>query len=364
MSLTHCLFMSEKSLVIIFLILLTITFPVFGDGNTEEDAWEKYALGLELLINEKMDEGMLILEGVISDYPDTAAAEKAEEYIVTYTTRLDRSGIVSFYLGTMISTTWAVSSIPMILDIEDGIVMGSAGIIGVGSGIYTAWLMSRNIDMSLGMDLWIEFIESAAVTNFQYAYLIFGDYITDSNVRERINIGGQSVTSLTSRGLTYKYIINRDPSAGRVFTVINTYAWSQFYLWIALSEIFNSENDKLNYSLGILIPDLAAAGSYYLWDKAGWSFQRTGIISVSGFGGLLIGMFTNMIVAEAGNFDPSDALTSYIILGGSLAGKIIGAYATASMEPDDKADESLFANISFAPLVSQNGAGFIMNIHL
>ncbi|MCK5201438.1 MAG: hypothetical protein KAR21_23955, partial [Spirochaetales bacterium] len=187
-------------------------------------------------------------------------------------------------------------------------------------------------------------------------------YITDSNVRERINIGGQSVTSLTSRGLTYKYIINKDPSAGRVFTVINTFAWSQYYLWISLSEIFHSQNEKLNYSLGMLIPDLAAVGSYYLWEKAGWSFQRTGIISVSGLGGLLIGMFTNMIVTE--NFDPSDALTSYMILGGSLAGKIIGVYATANMEPDAKADNSLFKNISFVPLVSRNGTGFMMNIHL
>lgn len=363
MSLTHYLFMLKESPAIIFLILLVITLPVFGDTNIERDAWERYALGLELLIDEKTDEGLLVLEGVISDYPNTAASKKAEEYVEKYSTRLDRSGIVSFYLGTMISTTWAVYSIPMILDIEDGIVMGSAGIIGVGSGIYAAWLMSRNIDMGLGKDLWIEFIESAAVTNFQYAYSIFGDNIDDSDLREKINIGGQSVTSLASRGLTYKYIINRDPSAGRVFTVINTYAWSQYYLWIALSEIFNSENDNLNYSLGIIIPDLAALGSYYLWDRAGWSFQRTGIISVSGFGGLLIGMFTNMIVAEAGNFDPSDALTSYIILGGSLAGKIIGVYATANMDPDDKADESLFTNISFAPLVSQNGTGFMMNLH-
>jgi len=73
-------------------------------------------------------------------------------------------------------------------------------------------------------------------------------------------------------------------------------------------------------------------------------------------------MFTNMIVTE--NFDPSDALTSYIILGGSLAGKIIGAYATSNMEPDSKADKSLFANISFAPLVSQNGTGLMMSLRL
>lgn len=361
MSVIYYRSLSIKVLILIFIILIAVTPNVFGDDNAEKDAWERFALGLELIVDEKVDEAILVLKGIIADYPNTDAAEKAEEYVEKFSARLDRTGIVSFYLGNMITTTWAVYSIPLILEIENGIVMGTAGIIGVGSGIYTSWLMTRNIDMSLGRDLWIEFIESAAVSNFQYAYSIFGDYITDSNVREKINIGGQAVTSLASRGLTYKYVTDKDPSAGRVFTVINAYAWSQYYLWITLSEIFNSQNEKLNYSLGILVPDLAAFGSYYLWDKAGWSFQRTGIISVSGLGGLLIGMFTNMIIAEAGDFDPSSALTASIILSSSLAGKIIGAYATANMEPDDKADESLFASINFAPIVMQNSTGFMMN---
>jgi len=99
---------------------------------------------------------------------------------------------------------------------------------------------------------------------------------------------------LASRGLTYSYVKDKYPSTGKVFTVINTYAWSQYYLWLTLSETFNSQNDNLNYSLGILIPDIAAAGSYYLWDKAGWSMQRTGIISVSGIGGLLTGIMINL----------------------------------------------------------------------
>ena len=68
-----------------------------------------------------------------------------------------------------------------------------------------------------------------------------------------------------------------------------------------------------------------------------------------------------MIIAELGNFSPSNTLTSSIILSSSLAGKIIGAYATSNMEPDTKADKSLFANVSFVPLVSQNGTGFMMN---
>lgn len=345
-------------------MLLIVTLHIFGNETNEKDSWAKFSLGLELLINEKTEEAMIVMEEIISDYPSTDAAEKAEEYIEIYTNRLDRSGIISFYLGNMVTTTWAAFSIPLILDVEDGILLGTAGIIGVGTGIYTSWLMSRNIDMSLGRDLWIEFIESASVINFQYAYSIFGKNITNLTIREKINIGGQTVTSLVSRGLTYKYITDYKPSAGRIFTVINTYAWSQYYLWIALTEIFNSDNDNLNYGLGILVPDLAAIGSYYLWNKAGWSVQRTGIISVSGLGGLLTGIFANMIIAEVGSSSPSGTLTSSIILASSLAGKIIGACATSKMQPDIKAKKSLFANINFAPLISQNGTGFMINLSL
>lgn len=349
----------------LFLICLLLALPVFGNNETEDkEAWEQYALGLELLVDEKNDKAMLVLENIILKYPESEAAEKAKKYIDTYKNRLDRSGIISFYLGNMLTSTWAAFSIPLILEIEDGIALGTTGIIGVGTGIYTSWLMSKDIDMGLGRDLWIEFIESVSVTNFQYAYSIFGEYITDLKLRGKINIGGQAVTALASRGLTYKYITDKNPSAGKAFTVINTYTWSQYYLWIALSEIFNSENENLNYGLGMLIPDLAALGSYYLWDKAGWSVQRAGIISVSGLGGMLTGMFANMILAEAGNFDPPDALTASIILSGSLTGKVIGAYATSKMEPDSKADKSLFSNISFAPIVSHNGTGFMINLSL
>lgn len=356
--------LSTKIPAIILLLVLTVTFPCYGDDTIEKESWARFSLGLELLLDEKTEDAMIIMEGIILDYPSTYAAKKAEEYVEDYTGRFDRSGIISFYLGNMLTTTWAAYSIPMILDIENGILLGTTGIIGVGTGIYTSWLMSRNIDMSLGRDLWIEFIEATAVSNFQYAYSIFGKNIPDSNVREKINIGGQAVTSLASRGLTYKYITDKDPSAGRVFTVINTYAWSQYYLWVSLSEIFNSTNDNLNYSLGILVPDLAALGSYYLWNRTGWSVQRTGIISVSGLGGLLTGIFLTMIIAEAGDFSPSSAMNSSIILGSSLAGKIIGGYATSRMEPDSKADKSLFSNINFAPLVSQHGTGFMINVSL
>ena len=349
--------------VILIAILIVVTLPVFGDATSEKNAWEQFAIGLELHIDKKTDKALQIMENIVFKYPNTEAAEKAKVYIENSKSKLDRSGIISFYLGNMLTATWSAFSIPIILDLDDGYVPPISGIIGVGSGIYTSWLMSRNIDMSLGRDLWIEFIEAVSITNFQYAYSIFGEYITDFELRGKINIGGQTATALTSRGLTYSYVKDKYPSAGKVFTVINTYAWSQYYLWLTLSEIFNSQNDNLNYSLGILLPDLAAAGSYFLWDKAGWSMQRTGIISVSGIAGMLTGIFVDMILNEA-DINPSNAVTSAIVMSGSLSGKIIGAYVTSGMEPDAKADESLFSNMNFTPIVTKKGTGFMINMHL
>ncbi len=351
-----------KSILPISVLLIFVTIPVFGNSNREREACTMYAHGLELLVDNKNNEALQVMKEVVAKYPDTAAAKKAQEYIDEYAKRLDRSGIIGFYLGTMITTTWAAYSIPLIFDMENGVVLGTTGIVGVGSGIYASWLLSRNIDMSLGSDLWIEFIETSAITNFQYAYFIAGAYIPDTDIREKGNIAGLAAMSLISRGLTYAYIKGKDPSSGRAFTVINTYAWTQYYLWIALSQIFNSENTDLNYSLGILIPDLAALGSYHLWDKAGWSFQRTGIISVSGLGGMLTGIFTNMILSELFSINVSDAFKASLVLGCSLAGKIIGGYATSGMEPDAKADKSFFASISLLPMSGREGAGLMIDI--
>ncbi len=110
----------------------------------------------------------------------------------------------------------------------------------------------------------------------------------------------------------------------------------------------------------MVVPDVTAWGSYYLWDKLGWSVQRAGIISVSGIGGMLTGIFTEMIMSEAFNFDPEPALSSSIIMAGSLAGKILGAKVSSNMEPDPKAEESLLSQLAISPVFGPKGTGVTM----
>ena len=69
MSLTHYPFISEKIPAIIFILLIIITFPVLGDENREKESWAKLSLGLELLLDEKTEEVVIVLEKVISIHP-------------------------------------------------------------------------------------------------------------------------------------------------------------------------------------------------------------------------------------------------------------------------------------------------------
>ena len=108
-------FLLSRIPIILVILATTMALPVFGDDNTEKMAWEQFALGLELHIAEKTDKALLIMEEIILDYPKTEAAGKAAEYIENSKNILDRSGIISFYLGNMITATWLAMSIPMIL---------------------------------------------------------------------------------------------------------------------------------------------------------------------------------------------------------------------------------------------------------
>ena len=125
----------RNTLLLISFILVLIAFPALGNETTEKEAWQQFSRGLELIIGNETDKALEIMEKVTNDFPGTEASEKAAEYITLYSARLDRSGIVSFYLGNIATTTWAASSIPLLFESDDALSLGSAGLEGVASGI-------------------------------------------------------------------------------------------------------------------------------------------------------------------------------------------------------------------------------------
>ena len=347
-----------KRLTVILLILVfafSAQTMVFARG---EPAWEIYSEGLELLLDGKKEAARETFENLVQKYPDTEAAAKARDMIAKINSERDHSGIIPFYLGNMLTATYSISSIPLILDTENGIVLGSTGIAGVGAGLYTAWLMSKGRDLTLGHDIWIEFIESASLTNFQLLYNIFSDSITDDEVRGKVNIGGMALTAMGSRTAAYFSVIDSLPSPGRAFTVANAYAWAQYYTWTTMGLILESRNENLNNLMAVIFPDAAAAGAYFLWENLDWSLQRAGLISVSGVGGSLLGIFLNMIITEAFDSSLSDRLKASIVMGFALAGKGAGIYFTRNMDSESIKPGTNKTELYFQPVIGPSSAGF------
>ncbi len=346
--------MKKLTVVILFLIICSQTL-LFAQYETP---WEIYSRGLELLLDGNKEAAKEIFQNISENYPDTEAAAKALEKIREMEKEVDHSGIIPFYLGTMLTTTFALTTIPIILDTENGILLGSTGILGVGSGFYTAWLLSKEKDLTLGHDIWIEFIEAASLTNFQLFYNVFSGQIANDDTAEKINMGGMALTALGSRAFTYFSIIDSHPSGGRAFSVANAYAWAQYYTWTTMGLVIESKNDDLNNLMAALIPDAAAVGMYFLWENLDWSLQRTGLITVSGAGGGLLGIFLNMIIVESFNSELSDRLKSSVVMAFSLAGKGAGIYFTRNMKSDSHIRGYNKAELFFQPSFSQGAAGF------
>lgn len=346
--------MKKMTAFLLFLIIFSQTL-VFAQSDTK---WEIYSRGLELLLDGNKEAAIGIFQNLIERYPNTAAAEKAREKIREIESEVDHTGIIPFYLGNMLTTTFALTSIPVILDTENGIILGSTGIAGVGAGFYTAWLMSSERDLTLGHEIWIEFIESASLTNFQLMYNIFSDSIPNAVTAEKINMGGMALTALGSRTLTYFSVIDSLPSSGKAFTVANAYAWAQYYTWTTMGLILESQNEEMNNLMALLIPDAAAVGTYFLWDNLDWSLERVGLISVGGAGGGFLGIFLNMIIIESFNSELSDRVKASIVMGFSLAGKFAGIYFTRNMKSESLKKGYNKAELFFQPTITPEAAGF------
>ncbi len=346
--------MKIMTVFLLFLIICSQT-TAFAQNDTQ---WEIYSRGLELLLDGNKEAAIEVFQNLTERYPNTEAAEKAGEKIREIESEVDHTGIIPFYLGNMLTTTFALTSIPVILDTENGIILGSTGIAGVGAGFYTAWLMSSGRDLTLGHEIWIEFIESASLTNFQLMYTIFSDSIPNSDTAEKINMGGMALTALGSRTLTYFSVIDTLPSSGRAFTVANAYAWAQYYTWTTMGLILESHNEDMNNLMAVLIPDAAAVGTYFLWENLDWSLERVGLISVSGAGGSLLGIFLNMIIIESFNSELSDRVKASIVMGFSLAGKGAGIYFTRNMKSESLKKGYKKTELFLQPTITPEAAGF------
>ncbi|MBN2440549.1 MAG: hypothetical protein JXJ04_04370 [Spirochaetales bacterium] len=299
----------------------------------DNDEWALYTKALELLVDKNEKEALVIFKEFLEKYPESSLKPKVEEYINILENTLDHSSIVLFYITQLLSTTYVAITIPQIFneDVEtNGIVLGLSGIAGVGVGLGSAWLMTKDNNMSLGQNLWIENMMLVTLTNYNLLRLAITD---DFLYNDPLYLSGQLALIEGSRIGTYFLVKDNLPSPGRASFYLWSYVWAHYYTWLTATGLFKSEDLQLNTTLGLIIPDLLSIGSYFLWDRLHWSFERNGLISISGLGGILVGSCINLILSSFKEV-PDQSVIAGVMIASACAGTGLGIFFTSHMKED------------------------------
>jgi hypothetical protein len=348
-------------LILCFFLLMPCCLFSEEEGEAESEEWALYAQALEYLVQENDEKALEVFREFIEKYPSSKLRPKVEEYIQTLENTLDHSAIVSFYIMQLLTTSYIGITVPQLFDVDmdtDSFVYGIAGIVGVGCGLGSAWLMTRDGNMSLGQNLWIENLMACTLVNYNLIRTVF---VEEPEYEDKLYLTGQLLLMGASRTGSYFLVRDQLPSAGRASFFTWSYAWAHFYTWLTTLGIFQSEDLTLNSTLGLIIPDLLGVGSYFLWDHLHWSFERNGLISIAGIGGGILGACINLILNSIVE-DPDERGAMGILLASTCAGTGLGVALTSKMKPDssvalDESPETPEKDIAFFLSPSRDGKG-------
>ena len=311
------------------LLLLLAGMPLFA-----EPAADLYMQALEELARGEETEALTHLQEVVTTYPDSPYAARAQEFVDQLTGKLDHSAVFLFYGGQLITS--AVSTLSIAASIwpePDPLGSGLLGIISLSAGGLSAWYLSKDINMGWGQALWIEFIDNSLLVNS----LLLSD-ILDLNERAANAVIGSS--KLIGRALGYGLVWNQLPSVGRVNMVLQGYAWAQFYTVAFVANFIDPDGEsKITQWSSLVIPDLASVGAFFLWDALHWSFERISLVTVAGIGGGLLGFFGDMILDAFWELEEGQADAKRLfgmIMSFALLGQGVGVWLTRDM-PEEPA---------------------------
>lgn len=337
-------------------IFLLCSVSFLSADNGEDPAL--YIEGLENLIDENREAAVTSFSLFIDQYPNSLYSRSAGHYLDELLHKKDNSGIVTFYLGNLATATYTAMRLPELFDYElDSVLAGVTGLVGVGTGLGSSWLMSRDYPISSASDWWIETTELISLGNYLYSMAILEPRDRwGYEFGNKFELGANLVTLLASRGLGY-YLFREDPPPkGKGSFVLQSYLWSNFYYILFTLGILEVDDFQAMAVGGAVVSDLAAYAGYVGWDKLSWSTLRTGLVTVGGVGGALIGVFSNMILAEFTDLD--DRLSIGIVMATALAGQAVTVKFTRSLEPDKSAVVKKGAHLSIAPVLTPESAGF------
>jgi hypothetical protein len=328
-------------------------------GVQAEDDPGLYIEGLEALIREDDSQALGLFTTFVTQHPDSEYAQPARSYITDLSSREDNSGIVAFYLGNLATTSYTAFMIPELLGSEsDPLTLGLSGIGGVGAGIGGSALLSRDTEITSALSWWMTGAQIIGLGNYLYATSIIDVYELFAEDAYRVTLGGRLAVINASRFGTYAFARDRDLSSGRASFVVQSYLWANAYYWMG-TVIADCEDIKLSSSLGLAVTDAAAAAGYLFWDRLRWTPLRTGLVSVGGLGGGLLGFFSSMITENYVDLD--ERLVLAIIMTGAAAGQAAGVLLTSGMDVDR---ETSLPAISLMPLLSPDRAGVLVSMAL
>jgi len=339
--------------------LLLFCLPVFGISADTSDSpppdWILYLEAVELLADGQEPAAADLFREFMEKYSDSYLADRASAYLERIEGKLDRSGIVGFYLGTMATTTFAAFSIPEMIGVDAGPVgAGLYGLAGVGGGFASAWFLSKDRDWSAGQELWTELTQIAVMANTTLASTEWlDDFITQPEYLLRANLAVANVSALGSRAAAYLMVRDGKYAADRPIFAASAYAWAHLYSLSTTTGLLQLDSSSAIVAVQILVPDAALLAAAYGWDELGWSASRTGLVNVGGIGGVLVGSF--LVLMVDGLFPEMDErVNAALVMASAATGKVLAAHLTRNFDARQRRDKVL-SNLSILPAIDSRG---------
>jgi len=348
----------KKIIVLIIVIHILVIPGLFAQENTDISL---YIGGLELLLEEKSNQAQESFSLLLDRFPDSQYAESSRIHLQELQNHQDNSGIVTFYLGNLATATYTAMMLPQLFGYDlDAVMAGITGLAGVGTGLGSSWLMSKDHPISSAQDWWIESTQLISLGNYLYLTGIVQPYtIWEHPLYYKLELGGQLLTLLGSRAAAYTMYKDSAPPEGQGSFMLHSYFWANYYYLLFSQGVLEIDDSRTANIGGLITTDLAVYGSLRLWENLNWSSLRTGLVTVGGLGGGLIGFFTTMILEEI--VSPDSRVQASIMIASAAAGQAAAVWLTRDMKPEISEKD---IRVSFNPIILPEKLGFQIGVRL
>ncbi|MCF7941443.1 MAG: hypothetical protein K9M84_07515 [Spirochaetia bacterium] len=292
-----------------------------------------YIEGLESLAEQQTAPAESSFMQLVDRYPRSPFAPKASAYLEDLHSRVDNSGIVPFYLGNLATATYTAAMLPILFELDQSTVTyGLSGLGGVALGLAGSAAMASDYPVTSGLSWAITTSQLVSLGNYLYLNGIIDlGQLVGQDAEMKVFLGGQLLTLNGSLLGSYFSLRDQDVSEGKASFALHSYAWANAYYWMAVA-IAQSSDLKRTSTIGLAVTDGALAGSLSLWDSLRWTPMRTGLVTVGGLGGALLGWFGTMVVGETLDLGVSEVFTA--VMSSAVAGQAAAVYLTSRIPPE------------------------------